>query len=145
MTEWGFSFALPCWQNGGMQTDYSYLIYWFLWLTASLALPVFGIVSISRRIEQPAVYTGAQRGLRSYRVALILFLVPVVPINLILIALMSGSLGAGWASAAELGLIVLAVSPIFLLISIIVAISGAVSRSAANREVVKLPAQGTVL
>ena len=128
-----------------MQSDYSYLIYWFLWLAASLALPVFGIVSISRRIEQPAVYTGAQRGLRSYRVALILFLVPVVPINLILIALMSSSLGAGWASAAELGLIVLAVSPIFLLISIIVAISGAVSRSAANRELVKLPAQGTVL
>ena len=69
---------MPRWQNGEMQTENS-LIYVFLCL-AILALPVIGIVSISQRIEQPAVYTGAQRGFRSYRVALILFLVPVVPI-----------------------------------------------------------------
>jgi hypothetical protein len=98
-----------------------------------LVLPqALGILSINKKLLTPRVDTGSQMGLRSYRAFLITWLVPNIPIMLVLAGM--GLYPNGAMGLLSTGLTFLYLSPVAWIVMIVFLINGFVYRSVKNRD-----------
>lgn len=98
-----------------------------------LVLPqALGILSINKKLLTPRVDTGSQMGLRSYRAFLITWLVPNIPIMLVLAGM--GLYPNGAMALLSTGLVFLYIAPLAWIVMLVFLINGFVYRSLKNRD-----------